>query len=85
MEFFTRYYIYVLNESSKGLYFAHQDQKRIATKIFEKREKLKEEQLTVRKYSSLALGLKKELDELADLNGDWTNKMSQKIQLLLEG
>lgn len=80
----TKYYMYMLNEASLGLYFSQYISKKVVKEMFDSEVILEKERVheDLSKYNALVRTMEKETKELATLKDDWATSMTEKLSLL---
>ncbi len=83
-EYLTQFYIYLLNESTMGMYYINVAFKKFVKQLFEVDQNLLEDfEKRMQLAENLSEILAQETSDLAKLNGDWMNKMSANLNHLL--
>ena len=83
-EYMTKYYMYVLNEASLGLYFCQTKAKKMNRDIIESKNKIDHEEVLEKLaiYNKTAKTIELETREIASLKDDWFNEMNANIMKL---
>lgn len=84
VKLFTQFYIYTLNESSIGMKYTYNIQTKAAKLCYEKRNQLIDDlDEYFERNVKISEGIVKSSDQLAGLNGTWTESMGRKVALLM--
>ena len=82
VESFLKYYLYLLNEVSLGLFYLQTNQRKLVAYIHDGKHQIKDGVQKVERVTGLMKNLEQETREISDMNGRWVNSMSTKFKEL---